>query len=129
MSETDLYRQLVAWLKANHPLVYAQWESERKRLERSSDAERRLLGAPGWSSGSAAERVSPDADAATIISAIRQELEKLGITGGTPGVTHDGAPCIHLIKKGMYGQAYEESVTLARIRDPGYQRHLRQVFG
>jgi hypothetical protein len=75
------------------------------------------------------DRLAPDASVSAITNAIQQELEGLGISGGTPGVTQDGTPCIHLIKKGIYGKAYEESVTLARIRDTGYRRYLREVFG
>lgn len=126
MSEQDSYRQLVAWLRSNHPLVLAQWESERKRRE--GQGTRPLLGG-ARSSGSALDSLPSDASVSTITEAIKRELEALGISGGTPGVTEDGTPCIHLMKKGLYGQAYEESVTLARIRDSGYRRHLRQIFG
>jgi len=129
MDDRDVYRQLVAWLKDRHPLVYAQWESERKRLEGQDRDSGRLLQAPGARSGSALDQLSADSSIATITNAIREELEALGISGGTPGITADGAPCIHLMKKGLLGQAYEEDVTLARIRDSGYRRHLRQVFG
>ena len=129
MDERDLYRQLIAWLRDRHPLVYAQWESERKQLDRQGRDESRLLQAPGQRYGSAIDRLGPDASVAAITQAIQEELEKLGISGGTPGVTPDGTPCIHLMKKGVYGRAYEENVTLARIRDTGYRRHLRQVFG
>jgi len=129
VSEQDLYRQLIAWLRDRHPLVYAQWESERKRLERREGDTGRLLQAPGARSGSALDQLSSDSSVAAITNAIRSELEGLGISGGTPGITPDGAPCIHLMKKGLLGQAYEEDVTLARIRDSGYRRHLRQVFG
>ena len=129
MDERDLYRQLVAWLRDRHPLVFAQWEAERKRLEGKGRDESRLLQAPGGRSGSALDRLGSDASVSAITNAIQLELESLGIRGGTPGSTEDGTPCIHLIKKGVYGRAYEENVTLARIRDSGYRRHLRQVFG
>jgi hypothetical protein len=127
MSEQDSYRQLVAWLRSKHPLVLAQWESERKRRE-SGGKQRSLLGGTR-SSGADLDRLPADAGVSTVTEAIKQGLEALGISGGTPGVTEDGTPCIHLMKKGLYGQAYEESVTLARIRDAGYRRHLRQIFG
>jgi hypothetical protein len=74
------------------------------------------------------DHLSPDASVSEIVKAIQLELESLGISG-TPGVTQDGTPCVHLIKKGVYGTSYEESVTLARLRDTGYRRHLKQVFG
>lgn len=129
MDERRLYRELVSWLRSRHPLVLAQWESERKRLEQRNKGEERLLGARAGRSGSVVDRLSPDASVSDITKALQSELELLGISGGTPGVTPDGIPCIHLMKKGVYGSAYEESVTLARIRDPGYRRHLKQVFG
>lgn len=129
MDEQSLYHELVSWLRAHHPRVLAQWENERRRLEGRDDSAKRLLQASAGRSGSALERLAPDAGVAEIINAIQRELEMLGIGGGTPGVTPDGAPCIHLIKQGVYGSAYEESVTLARIRDLGYRRHLKQVFG
>jgi hypothetical protein len=75
------------------------------------------------------DRLSPYASTSEIINAIQAELKLLGITGGTPGVNAEGVPCVHLIKKGVYGSSYEESVTQARIRDAGYRRHLRHVFG
>jgi hypothetical protein len=131
MNEQDLYRELVAWLRSRHPLVLTQWERERQRRESQSQPgiTKPLLEASSGRSESALDRLSPDADKSTIVNAIQQELMSLGISGGTPGVTADGAPCVHLMKKGLYGRAYEESVTLARIRDPGYRRHLREVFG
>jgi hypothetical protein len=127
MNEQNLYRQLIAWLKSNHPLVLAQWEAEQKRRERTSTQP--LLRAATGQPGSAVDRLTSDAGTSEIVKAIQQELEALGISGGTPGVTEEGAPCVHLMKKGLYGRAYEESVTLARIRDRVYRRHLRDVFG
>ena len=128
MNEQDLYRELVAWLRSNHSLVLAEWENERKRREsqigRGKPALRALTGRTGR-----LDQLSPDASVLNITDAIQQELKSLGISGGTPGVTPDGAPCVHLMKKGLYGTSYEESVTLARLRDAGYRRHLRQVFG
>jgi hypothetical protein len=129
MNERDLYRELLAWLRSRHPAVLAQWESERKRRESSIGGEKPLLRAPSDRSKSALDQLAPDAGKSEIVKAIQRELESLGISGGTPGVTQDGTPCIHLMKKGLYGRAYEESVTLARVRDPGYRRHLREVFG
>ena len=130
MDERNLYRQLIAWLKAHHPGVLAQWESERRQLERQ-EGDKRLLRAPTPTGrlGPELDQLSPDANASTITKAIQRELESLGIGGGTPGTTPDGTPCVHLIKTGVYGTTYEESVTLARIRDLGYRRHLKQVFG
>ena len=129
MDDQRLYRELVTWLRAHHPRVLAQWEHERSRLVGQKDSAQRRLQAPAGGARSALDRLPSDADVAEITRAIQSELEMLGIGGGTPGVTQDGAPCIHLIKQGVYGSAYEESVTLARIRDPGYRRHLKQVFG
>jgi hypothetical protein len=129
MDDQRLYRELVNWLRAHHPRVLAQWESERNRLIGQRDSAQRRLQAPAGRTGSSLDRLSAEADVAEITRAIQRELEILGIGGGTPGVTQEGAPCIHLIKQGVYGSAYEESVTLARIRDPGYRRHLKQVFG
>jgi hypothetical protein len=129
MDDQRLYRELVTWLRAHHPRVLAQWESERSRLVGQKDSAQRRLQAPAGRPESSLDRLSSDADVTEITRAIQRELEMLGIGGGTPGVTQDGAPCIHLIKQGVYGSAYEESVTLARIRDPGYRRHLKQVFG
>lgn len=88
-----------------------------------------MLRAPFSRSGSTVDQLAPNASVSAITNAIQKELAGLGISGGTPGVTQDGTPCIHLIKKGIYGKAYEESVTLARIRDTGYRRYLREVFG
>lgn len=129
MSEEDLYRQLIAWLRSRHPLVLAEWERERQQRARKAGSETPLLRAPVTRPGAALDELSPGAGASEITSAIKKELESLGIQGGTPGVTEDGTPCVHLIKTGLYGRAYEEGVTLARIRDPGYRRYLRQVFG
>jgi hypothetical protein len=129
MDERRLYRELVAWLRGNHPRILAQWESERRLRESESGGETPLLQSTARRSGSALDQLPPDASMSEIVKAMQQELEALGISGGTPGVTPDGAPCIHLIKKGVYGSAYEESVTLARLRDPGYRRHVKQVFG
>lgn len=129
MDEQHLYRELVAWLRSRHPLIFAQWESERKRLEDLKDRDSRLLQAPSDRSGSGLDQLTPDASASAITRAVELELESLGITGGIPGVTLDGTPCIRLIKKGVYGRTYEESVTVARLRDAGYRRHLKQVFG
>jgi hypothetical protein len=129
MDEQRLYRELLSWLRSKHPLVLAQWESERKRIESQQTGERLLPADTGARSGSAVSQLSSSASVTEITRAIQRELEMLGIGGGTPGVTADGAPCVHLIKQGVYGSSYEESVTLARIRDPGYRRHLRQVFG
>jgi hypothetical protein len=129
MSEQDLYRELVAWLRSHHPLVLAEWERERKQREGQAGITKPLLRAPSGRSGLALDGLPPDASISATVSAIQKELESLGISGGTPGVTEDGTPCVHLMKKGIYGKAYEESVTLARIRDPGYRRHLREVFG
>jgi hypothetical protein len=129
MDEQRLYRELVTWLKANHPLVLSQWESERKLRESQRGGETPLLQSSSRPSRSVLDELSPDASISAITKALQQELALMGVSGGTPGVTPDGIPCIHLIKKGVYGSAYEESVTLARLRDPGYRRHLRQVFG
>jgi hypothetical protein len=119
----------VAWLRANHPQVLAQWESERKRRESKKDSPAPLLQASTSPARAGLDELSPDAGISVITKVLQQELESLGIGGGTPGVTPDGTPCVHLTKRGVYGSAYEESVTLARIRDPGYRRHLKQVFG
>jgi hypothetical protein len=129
MSEDDLYRNLVVWLRSNHPLVLAEWEREQKQLENRGDSERRLLQAPSGRSTSDLDRLAPDASVSDITKAIQRELESLGIPGGSAGFTPDGTPCIQVVKKGVYGRTYEESVTLARLRDPGYRRHLKQVFG
>ncbi len=128
MSQQDLYRQLIAWLRSRHPLVLAEWERERKQRDKRVGDEPPLLRASVTRPGAAVEGISDQDSASTITSAIKRELESLGIQSGTPGVTKDGVPCIHLIKTGLYGRAYEESVTLARIRDAGYRRYLRQVF-
>lgn len=129
MDEQRLYNELVVWLRANHPHILAQWESERARRESIKDSATPLLEASSSRSSSGLDQLSPDAGFSTITKALQEELESLGIGGGTPGVTLDGAPCIHLTKEGAYGSAYVESVTLARLRDPGYRRHLKQVFG
>jgi hypothetical protein len=129
MDEQRFYRELVAWLRTNHPRVLAQWESERKYRESVKDGATPLLQASTSRPGSELDRLPPDAGTAEITSALRRELELLGITGGASGSTPDGTPCIHLTKEGVYGSAYEETVTLARLRDPGYRRHLRQAFG
>jgi len=129
MSEEDLYRQLIAWLRSRHPLILAEWERERQQRARQTGSETPLLRAPVTRPGAALDELSPGAGASEITTAIKKELESLGIREGTPGVTEDGTPCIHVMKIGLYGRAYEESVTLARIRDPGYRRYLRQVFG
>jgi hypothetical protein len=129
MDERNLYRELAAWLRSNHPLVWADWESERKRLARKPDGEKRLLAGPRGGSTSELDELPADASISAITDALKRELELLGIGGGTPGVTPDGAPCIHLTKRAAYGSTYEESVTLARMRDPGYRRHLKRVFG
>ena len=129
MSEEDLYRKLMAWLRSNHPLVLAEWEREQKQLESREDSERRLLQAPSRRSTLDLDQLAPDASVSDITRAIQRELESLGIPGGSAGFTPDGTPCINVIKKGVYGKTYEESVTLARLRDPGYRRHLKQVFG
>lgn len=129
MSEEGLYRKLVAWLRSNHPLVLAEWEREQERLESREDSERRLLQAPSGRPTLDLDRLAPDASVSDITKAIQWELESLGIPGGSAGFTPDGTPCIHVVKKGVYGRTYEESVTLARLRDLGYRRHLKQVFG
>ena len=128
MPEQDLYRELVAWLRSRHPLVFAQWERERKRVQSQREDEKPLPQVAAPRSRAGLDRLSPNAGVAEVVKAIQLELESLGMSG-TPGVTPDGAPCVHLIKKGVYGTAYEESVTLARLRDSGYRRHLKQVFG
>ena len=129
MEEQDLYLELLAWLRSRHPLVLAQWERDRPRLASQEAGDRRLLQAPSSLSRSSLDQLSADANATEIIKAMRAELESLGISGGTPGFTPDGTPCVHLLKKGVYGKAYEEDVTVARLRDTGYRRHLKQVFG
>jgi hypothetical protein len=129
MDDQNLYRELIAWLRSHHPLVLSQWEGERRRREREGREESKRLQAPSERTRSGVDALAPDANISAVIRALQEELRSLGIGGGTPGITPDGAPCIHLIKKGVYGSAYEESVTLARIRDPGYRRHLKQVFG
>ncbi len=129
MDEHNLYRELVAWLRSHHPLVLKQWERERKQRESRVDRERPLLRATSGRSGSALDKLTPNSSVSEITSAMLRDLESLGISGGTPGFTEEGTPCIHLMKKGIYGRVYEESVTLARLRDLGYRRHLRQVFG
>jgi hypothetical protein len=129
MDEARLYRELVSWLRSNHPLVLAQWEGERKRLESQQGGERLLPRSTSQRSGSVVDKLDSRASVSEITRAIQRELEILGISGGTPGVTPDGTPCIHLLKQGVYSSSYEESVTLARIRDAGYRRHLKQVFG
>jgi hypothetical protein len=128
MDEQRLYRELAAWLRTNHPRVFAQWESERTYRESVKDNATPLLQASTSRSGSELDRLPPDASTAQVTSALRRELELLGISGGASGTTPDGTPCIHLTREGVYGSAYEETVTLARLRDPGYRRHLRQAF-
>lgn len=129
MNERDLYRQLIVWLRSRYPHVFTEWERERKQRDVMISSEKSLLEGPPSRPGSVVDQLAPNASALEITNAIQQELESLGIERGTPGVTSEGAPCIHLMKKGVYGVTYEESVTLARIRDASYRRHLRQVFG
>jgi hypothetical protein len=129
MDERNLYRELVAWLRSHHPLVLAHWESERKLRTSGQEGGARLLQPPKGRSRSGLDELTSDSSTASIVRALQLELESMGISGGTPGVTSDGTPCVHLLKKGVYGTTYEESVTLARIRDTGYRRHLKQVFG
>ncbi len=129
MSEQNPYHELVAWLKSRHPQVFTEWERERKQRQSKIGKETSLLAGPRSRSGAALDRLSPHASASEVVNAIQQELVSLGISGGTPGVNAEGVPCVHLIKTGLYGRAYEESVTQARIRDAGYRRHLRHVFG
>ena len=128
MDEQELYRELVAWLRSRHPLVFAQWEHVRKRMKNQREGEKPLPQRASPRSRSGLDQLSPEASVSEVIRAIQLELESLGVSG-TPGVTADGTPCIHLVKKGVYGTSYEESVTLARVRDTGYRRHLKQVFG
>jgi hypothetical protein len=129
MDECDLYRKLATWLRSNHPLVFSEWEKERKRQEQRGAGEPSLLQASTSRLGAALDQPSPDASSAEMIRTIQRDLESLGISGGIPGFTGEGTPCVHLTKKGLYGQPYGEDVTLARLRDHGYRRHLRQVFG
>jgi len=129
MDEQRLYRELMAWLRSNHPRVLAQWESERRLREGQRPVETPLLQTSTPQSRSGLDELAPDASISDVTRALQRELESLGIRGGMPGVTSDGTPCVHLIKQGVYGSAYEENVTLARLRDPGYRRHLKQVFG
>jgi hypothetical protein len=129
MDEQRLYRELLTWLRSNHPRVLAQWESERKLRESQRPGETPLLQPSHQRSGSGLDELSSDASVSDVTRVLQRELESLGIRGGMPGVTSDGTPCIHLIKQGVYGSAYEENVTLARLRDAGYRRHLKQVFG
>jgi hypothetical protein len=130
MSEQNPYHELISWLKSRHPQVFTEWESEQRQRQSAIGKERSLLPAgPRNQFGTELDRLSPQSSASAIANAIQQELESLGISGGTPGVNVEGVPCVHLTKKGVYGTAYEESVTLARVRDAGYRRHLRQVFG
>jgi hypothetical protein len=129
MDERHLYRELVAWLRSHHPLIFSKWESERKRLESRKGSESLLLQASSDRSQPGLDQLAPDADAAAITRALQQELVSLGIGGGTPGVTSDGTPCVELEKKGVYGRTYKESVTVARLRDQGYRRRLKQEFG
>jgi hypothetical protein len=129
MDEARLYRELVTWLRSHHPLVFSQWERKRHQLAEQEPSERSALQAPPGRIQSGLDALPSDASMSTIVKVLKEELEKLGISGGTPGVTLEGTPCIHLMKHGVYGSAYEESVTLARLRDPGYRRHLKQVFG
>ncbi len=129
MSEQNPYHELVAWLKSRHPQVFTEWERERMERQSAIGKERSLLSAPRRRFGAELDRLSPRASASEVANAIQKELKALGISGGTPGVNAEGVPCIHLVKTGVYGKAYEESVTQARIRDAGYRRHLRQVFG
>ncbi len=129
MSEQNPYHELVAWLKSRHPQVFTEWERERRQRQSMIGKERSLPSGPRSRFGAALDRLSPHASTSEVTNAIQQELESLGISGGTPGVNAEGVPCVHLIKKGVYGKAYEESVTQARIRDVGYRRHLRHVFG
>jgi hypothetical protein len=130
MDERRLYRELMVWLRSNHPRVLAQWESERRLREgqRSGDTTP-MLPPSSHASRSDLDGLAPDASVSDVTRVLQRELESIGISGGMPGVTSDGTPCIHLIKQGVYGSAYEENVTLARLRDAGYRRHLRQVFG
>jgi hypothetical protein len=127
MDENSLYRELVTWLREKYPYALAEWERERKRGGGKTGITKPLLQATAGSSG--INQLSPGASTSEITQALQEELESLGITGGVPGITLDGTPCIHVTKQGVYGSAYEENVTLARLRDPGYRRHLRQVFG
>jgi hypothetical protein len=129
MSEQNPYQELISWLKSRYPQVFTEWESEQRQRQAAMGRERSLLSGPRNHFGAALDRLSPHASASEIVNAIQEELELLGITGGTPGVNAEGVPCVHLIKKGVYGSSYEESVTQARIRDAGYRRHLRHVFG
>ncbi len=129
MNEQDSYRQLIVWLRSRHPQVFTEWERERKQRDAVTSSEKPLLSGPPSRFGSALDQLSPNASTSEVANAIQQELRSLGIGGGTPGVTPEGVPCVHLMKKGIYGRAYEESVTLARVRDVGYRRHLRQTFG
>ena len=43
MDEKRLYRELMAWLRSNHPRVLAQWESERRLREVQRPGEAPLL--------------------------------------------------------------------------------------
>jgi hypothetical protein len=129
MDEQRLYRELMTWLRENHPRVLAEWESERKRRERKRDPVTPLLQATSGRSDSELDRLPPDASVLAITQALQNELALLGISSGTPDITPDGTPCIRLSRTGVYGSAYEENVTLARLRDPGYRRHLKQTFG
>jgi len=129
MDECDLYRNLVTWLRSNHPLVFAEWEKERKRREERGASEPSLLQASTSRLGATLDQRNRDSSTGEVIRTIQHDLASLGISGGVPGFTEDGTPCVHLTKKGLYGQPYGEDVTLARLRDSGYRRHLRQVFG
>jgi hypothetical protein len=129
MDEARLYRELVTWLRSHHPLVFSEWERKRHQLTGQQPSPSHALQAPHERIPSGLDALPSDASMSAIVKALQEELEKLGISGGTPGVTSEGTPCIHLMKHGAYGSAYEESVTLARLRDPGYRRHLKQVFG
>jgi hypothetical protein len=129
MEEQRLYRELLAWLRSNHPRILAQWDDERRARESQRPADKPLLQSSTYPSRSALDEITPDSSVSDVTRALQRELESLGIHGGMPGVTSDGTPCIHLIKQGVYGSAYEENVTLARLRDAGYRRHLKQVFG
>ncbi|RMF28519.1 MAG: hypothetical protein D6759_15620 [Chloroflexi bacterium] len=106
----DRYNELINWLRTRYPLVLAEWEKhQRERSQRSGGLE--------------------DPGKLATIRAIQAELTALGIEGGTPGITSDGTPCVYLTKKGLYGKAYEETVTLARLQDHHFRRQLRMLFG
>jgi hypothetical protein len=127
MDDSSLYRELVVWLRERYPYALAEWERERKLRNSPKGSTKPLL--QSAASGSKLDHLPADASSFEITQALKDELESMGIAGGVPSVTPDGTPCLRLTKSGVYGSAYEESVTLARLRDPGYRRHLRQVFG